>query len=265
MNQPRDLPLPAGVRREHCTPQEWALRVELAAAYRLAHHFGWSMVIFNHITARVPGAQEHFLINNFGLMYDEVTASNLLKLDLDGNVVGEYAGPARVNLAGYVIHSAIHGARADVQCVMHTHSPAGSAVSSIEPGLLHINQDSMQLTGQVAYHEFEGLAVDAGEKARLVADLGERKVLILRNHGLLTTGTSVGEAFMLMYLLEHACRTQVATLSMGQPLHGSDDMLGRIARLVPQQQYAITPSGLGGLPFQALMRMLDRSDPGYRD
>lgn len=265
MNQPRDLSLPAGVRREQCAPQEWAVRVELAAAYRLAHRFGWSMVIFNHITARVPGPEDHFLINNFGLMYDEITASNLLKIDLAGNVVGEYAGSARVNLAGYVIHSAVHGARPDVQCVMHTHSPAGSAVSSIEPGLLHINQDSMQLAGMVAYHEFEGLAVDTGEKARLVADLGERKVLILRNHGLLSTGASVGEAFMLMFLLEHACRTQVAILSMGQPVHGSADTLGRIAELVPQQQYAITPSGLGGLPFRALMRMLDRTDPGYSD
>ncbi len=265
MNKPHDFDLPAGIRRDLCAPEEWQVRVELAAAYRLADRFGWSMLIFNHITARVPGADEHFLINNFGLMYDEITASNLLKIDLDGNVVGDYRGETRVNRAGYVIHSAVHAARHDVQCVMHTHSVAGEAVASIEPGLLHINQDSMQLTGQVAYHDFEGLAVDDAEKRSLVADLGDKNVLILRNHGLMTAGSSVGEAFMLMWLLEHACRTQVAALSMGQPLHGSQDMLTRIANLVPQQQYVITPTGLGGLPFRSLLRWLDRHDSSYRD
>lgn len=265
MNQPRDFELPVGIRPDQCSPEEWQVRTELAAAYRLTDRFGWSMLIFNHITARVPGKEDHFLINNFGLMYDEVTASNLVKIDLDGNVVGDYAGEVRINRAGYVIHSAIHAARHDVQCVMHTHTVAGEAVASCEPGLLHVNQDSMQLTGQVAYHDFEGLAVDDGEKARLVADFGDKKVLVLRNHGMLTAGNSVGEAFMLMWLLEHACRTQVAALSMGQPLHGSQDMLTRIAELVPQQQHIITPTGLGGLPFRSLMRWLDRQDSSYRN
>ena len=265
MNQPRDFELPVGIRPDQCSPEEWQTRVELAAAYRLADRFGWSMLIFNHITARVPGMEDHFLINNFGLMYDEITASNLLRIDLDGKLVGDYVGETRINRAGYVIHSAIHAARHDVGCVMHTHTVAGEAIATCATGLLHVNQDSMQLTGQVAYHEFEGLAVDDGEKQRLVADFGDKKVLILRNHGMLTAGTSVGEAFMLMWLLEHACRVQVAALSMGQPLHGAPEVLGRIAELVPTQQGIITPTGLGGLPFRSLMRWLDRQDSSYRN
>lgn len=265
MNRPRDFELPKGIGQGDCDAREWQTRVELAAAYRLAHHFGWSMIIFNHITARVPGTEDQFLINNFGLRYDEIKASNLLKIDLDGKVVGDYAGIARVNLAGYVIHSAIHAARHDLNCVMHTHTVAGCAVSGVQPGLMHINQDSMQLSGAIAYHEFEGLAVDGEEKARLVADLGEKRVMILRNHGLLTAGATVGEAFVWMWLLEHACRTQIATLSMNLPVNGAGELLARIADLVPTQQGFITPDGLGGLPYDALMRLIDDIDPSYRE
>lgn len=265
MNRPQEFDLPTGIRRGDCEATEWDTRVQLAAAYRLVHHFGWTSIIFNHITARVPGTQDQFLINNFGLRYDEVKASNLLKIDLTGNVIGDYDGVTRVNLAGYVIHSAIHAARHDLNCILHTHTTAGVAVSSIEPGLLHINQDSMQLAGSVAYHDFEGLAVNDDEKSRLVADLGERKVLILRNHGLLTAGETIGEAFMLMYLTEGACRAQVAALSMGQPINGDKGLLERIAAQVPAQQALITPDGLGGLPFDALVRMIDDIDPSYRD
>ncbi len=248
----------------HCSTAEWQIRLELAAAYRMIHHKGWDSLIFNHITARVPGDEEHFLINNFGLRYDEITASNLIKVDLDGNVV-DGDGSEQVNVAGYVIHSAIHGARGDVVCALHTHGPAATAVSCLEQGYMFINQDSMQLAGQIAYHDFEGIAINEGERERLVADLGSKGVLFLRNHGALTVGRSVGEAFVLMWLLEHTCKIQLSVMATGAPIRGlKNGALNAIAAKVPVQQMTITPDGLGKLPFEAVMRELDEIDPGYR-
>lgn len=267
MNQPTTINPTAinqDIRLSGCGPEEWQARVELAAAYRLIHKQGWTSLVFNHITARVPGAEDQFLINNFGLRYDEITASNLIKVDLKGRVI-DGRGNERVNLAGYVIHSAIHGARHDVHCALHTHGPAGVAVSCLEQGFLFINQDSMQFHGQIAYHEFEGLAVNEDERQRLVADFGDKAILILRNHGMLTVGKTVADAFVLMWALEHCCKVQLSVMASGGKIHGLDNgQLDAIAKNLPQQQFAITPEGLGKLPFAALMRQLDQTDPDYR-
>lgn len=262
MNQPTDIK--HDIRLPGCSAEEWQARVELAAAYRLIHNYGWTSLVFNHITSRVPGADDQFLINNFGLRYDEITASNLIKVDLKGNVV-DAKGDERVNLAGYVIHSAIHGARHDVQCALHTHGPSGVAVSCLEQGFMHINQDSMQFAGKIAYHDFEGLAVDEDERQRLVADFGDKTVLILRNHGMLTVGKTVADAFVMMWALEHCCKVQLAVMASGGNIYGQKSgQLDAIAKGVPQAQFAITPEGLGKLPFAALMRELDQTDPDYR-
>jgi len=261
MNNPttteQTIPIP------NCSAEEWQIRKELAAAYRLVHNKGWTSLIFNHITARVPGAEEHFLINNFGLRYDEITASNLLKVDLEGNVING-DGTERINLAGYVIHSAIHGARDDVVCALHTHGPASVAVSCLEGGFMFINQDSMQFSGQIAYHDFEGIAINEEERDRLVADFGTKSTLILRNHGALTVGRSVGEAFVMMWLLEHACKIQLSVMATGAKINALEGgRLDTIAVGVPAQQMVLTPDGLGKLPFDALMREVEITDPDY--
>jgi ribulose-5-phosphate 4-epimerase/fuculose-1-phosphate aldolase len=243
------------------SPEERQVRVELAAAYRAVHHWGWTSLIFNHITARVPGAEEHFLINDYGLTYDEVTASNLIKLDLAGSIV-EGPPDAGVNLAGYVIHSAVHAARPDVRCIAHTHTPAGVAVSAMEEGLMPLSLESTLLVNRVGYHDFEGITVNDEEKPRLVADLGDRIGLILRNHGLLTVGRSVGEALTRLWYLERACQMQVAALSGGKVRRISEDVQARIhAQLKKFDERAEN----GERPFAAVKRMLDRLDPSYRD
>jgi ribulose-5-phosphate 4-epimerase/fuculose-1-phosphate aldolase len=235
------------------SPEEWQARVDLAAAYRLADHFGYTYLVYNHITARVPGT-EHFLINEFGLRYDEITVSNLITLDLDGNVVD---GPENVNLPGFVIHSAIHGARQDVNCVMHTHTIAGMAISAQEDGLLPLSQDSMVFFNRVAYHEYEGLSVDVDERERLVTDLGNHHAMILRNHGLLTVGKTVAQAFVRMHNLERACQVQLQAMSTGQPLHvPSAEVCERAAKQV---------TSTGAREWAALLRMLDAKDPSYKD
>lgn len=233
---------------------EWGTRVQLAAAYRLTHLFGMTTLVYNHITARVPGTHDQFLINEFGLGYNEITASNLVKIDLDGRVL---EGSPRINLPGYVIHSAVHAARHDVNCVMHTHTPYGMAVSALETGLVPLQQDTYAFHDDVAYHEFEGLAVDADERERLVTDLGNRNNLILRNHGLVTCGRSVAEAWGRMWNLERACQVQVLAMSTGQPLHQA-----------PQAAIAKTAGLLrenpGGMAWGWLLRELDRQDPSYK-
>ncbi|MEX2598579.1 MAG: class II aldolase/adducin family protein [Dehalococcoidia bacterium] len=235
--------------------EEWQARVDLAAAYRLAAHFGYAYLIYNHITMRVPGT-EHFLINQFGLRYDEMTASSLVKLDLNGNVID---GPEKVNVPGFVIHSAIHGARHDVQCVMHTHTPYGMTVSSLQCGLVPLTQDGMSFYNRVAYHDYEGLSVDVDERERLVTDLGNHDALILRNHGLLTVGRSVGEAFVNMYNLERACQVQVQAMSTGQPLNmPPHEVCERAARQLTSRSFA-------GDEWEAYLRLLDSLDPSYRD
>jgi ribulose-5-phosphate 4-epimerase/fuculose-1-phosphate aldolase len=244
-------------------------RIDLAACYRLVDMFGMSDMILNHISARVPGGEEHFLLNPFGLMYEEMTASCLIKVDIDGTVIHNPNTDYTVNLPGYVIHSAIHAARHDVQCVLHTHTPAGMAVSALECGLLPLNQTAMRFAGSVAYHDFEGVAVDVDERARLVADLGDCDAMILRNHGLLTVGTTIAEAFVNMQRLEKACITQMLTLSGGSKLHMPPQAI--VDRAFAQLRRSPTPDRNGNfLPhgtreWPALLRMLDRRDPSYRD
>jgi len=197
----------------HIDAAEWALRVELAACYRVFDWLGWTENVFNHITVRVPGPERHFLINPFGLWYDEVTASNLVKLDLAGNLVGPSAHP--VNFAGFIIHSALHAARDDAHCIMHTHTTAGLAIACRREGLAHDDFYGAMLAGRVAYHDFEGISVHAEEQPRLVASLGERHALILRNHGLLVAERDIAHAFALMWTLQRACEVQCQAAAIG--------------------------------------------------
>ena len=244
------------------TQAERAARVQLAAAYRIFDHLGWTEMIFNHITLRVPapGGRDDrlFLINPFGLHYREITASSLVLIDVDGNPVRETRWP--VNRAGFVIHSALHGALDDAHCVMHTHTTTGMAVASLKEGLSPTNFYAAQLHGQVAYHDFEGVTVDPAEKARLVADVGDKRAVILRNHGLLAWGPSVPEAFMMLWTLQRACDVQVAAASAGA--------LNPIRPEVFEQ--AVRESGPGEKRvcedvFAALQRIVDAKDPSYRN
>ncbi len=251
------------------TEPERQVRIDLAACYRLIDLYGMSDLILNHISARVPGREEHFLINPFGLLYEEITASSLIKVDLDGAVIHNPDPRYTVNLPGYVIHSAIHGARPDVACVLHTHTPAGMAVSALECGLLPLNQTAMRFAGSVAYHDFEGVAVDRAERRRLVEDLGDCDVMVLRHHGLLAVGRTVAEAFVNMQRLERACQTQLLALSAGSPLKPLAPELVR--KTFEQLREAPTPASDGRrLPhgereWPTLLRKLDRIDPSYRD
>lgn len=213
-------------------------RLHLAAAYRLVAHFGLDDSIFTHISARAPKkeAEHGFLINPFGLRFDEVTASNLVTVDLDGNIIRDEYG-AGINAAGFTIHSAVHAARPEVGCVLHTHTVAGVAISSMKDGILPLNQWSLQFYNRVAFHDYEGIALDLAERERLVADLGEAKAMILRNHGLMTCGGTVGEAFALMYNLERTCKAQLALLSSGADLNRVPDDL---AEFTAQQYESMT-------------------------
>lgn len=238
---------------------ERALRIELAAAYRLVALYGMDDTIFTHLTVRAPGAAHNFLINPLGLLWEEITASSLVKIDLDGNVIDP--PNATVNYPGFVIHSAIHAARDDVVCVMHTHTIAGMAVAATKSGLLPLSQHAMEFYGRLAVHEYEGIATDLDERARLVRDLGDRSAMLLRNHGLLTCGASVAEAFHLMYYLEQACRVQVAAASMGELRHVPPPVAEHAAR-------QFLPGGhpaKGRNMWRALLRKLDRIDPSYRN
>src|SRR5258706_7522273 len=205
--------------RERVSEAEWDLRVNFAACYRLVAKYGMTDLIYNHITARLPGPEHHILINAYGMLYDEVTASSLIKVDLAGNIVDSSDHGYSVNAAGYIIHSAVHEARPDAHCVIHTHTRAGISVSALEEGLLPLSQTAMRFHGHVAYHDYEGPAFDRGEKARLVEHLGGRSALILRNHGLLVCAPSIPQAFNLIYWLEQSCRIQVDLLSCQRPLH----------------------------------------------
>ena len=242
-------------------PSEAELRVQLAAAYRLVDHFGWNESIYGHLTVRVPGPERHFLINPYGLRYDEVTASNLVKITLAGEIVGESEWP--VNAAGYAIHGAIHAHAPDAHCVMHTHSPAGMAVAALECGLLPISLDATLFHGMVGYHEYEGAVVSEAEKARLVQDLGRNRALILRNHGLVTVGRTIPEAFLYLHRLETACKTQVDALAMNAALvHVPEEVCTQSARQI--DDFSTHVSDIGALEFQAYIRMLDQADAGYR-
>jgi ribulose-5-phosphate 4-epimerase/fuculose-1-phosphate aldolase len=243
---------------------EWAIRQDLAACYRLVAHFGMDDVIYTHISARVPDSDGHFLINPYGMLFREITASSLVKIDLDGNIVDDTPYP--VNPAGFTIHSAVHSARHDAACVLHTHTYAGVAVSSLADGLQPCNQWSLQFHNRVAYHDYEGIALDLDERSRLIKDLGDSKVMILRNHGLLTAGSSVAEAFILMNNLERACRVQVTIQSMGQPIYPVRD---EVADLTARQYEGGDSNRRAGhiqREWSALLRYLEPALPGsYRD
>lgn len=247
---------------------EQRTRTDLAACYRLIDHYGMSDGILNHISARVPGEEEHFLINPFGMLYEEITASSLIKVDLEGRVIENPNPDYTVNLPGYVIHSAIHGARHDVVCVLHTHTPAGMAISALECGLLPLNQTAMRFAGSVGYHDFEGVVVNLDERARLVKNLGDNDALILRNHGLLTVGRTVAEAFVNMQRLERACQTQLLTMAAGSPMTRlpADVVKKTFEQLrnapTPAQDGRTVPHGEREWP--AYLRKLDRLDPSYR-
>ena len=241
---------------------EWKLRVNLAACYRLVAMYGWSDLIFTHISAKLPesvsGKDHHFLINPYGLMFDEITASSLLKIDLQGKQINESS--FYVNHAGFVIHSTIHEARHDAVCVLHTHSRAGVAVSAQKEGLLPISQQSSLLLSSLAYHDYEGLAVHDDERDRLKADLGDNKYMILRNHGLLTVGCSVPDAFLAMYFLETSCQIQISAQAGGTLSPVPQKVLDGVTAAVRVQQ---STGSAADLAWPALLRRLDRLSPGY--
>ncbi len=243
------------------------LRVQLAAAYRIIDHFGWSELIWTHTTVRVPGPEHHFLINPYGYRFDEVTASNLVKVDLDGRIIGDPT--QEINPAGFVIHSAIHMARRDVRCIMHTHTVAGMGVAALECGLLPISMYALGYDGAVAYHDFEGPSLDREERERLAADLGDKDVMIMRNHGLLTCGETVAQAFVRMYRLERACQVQLAAQATGSPLVVPPDGVRTVSRersdvflkAEGEEGYSRNPNP----EFDALVRLMDRKDPSFRE
>jgi ribulose-5-phosphate 4-epimerase/fuculose-1-phosphate aldolase len=238
--------------------EEWQTRVDLAAAYRLVALHGWDDLIFTHLSARVPGAEHHFLLNPYGMMFEEVTASSLVKVDLAGNKVMD--SPYFINPAGFTIHSAVHAAREDALCVMHLHTDYGIAVSAQKDGLLPISQQAMFALASLAYHDYEGVAIDDEEKPRLVSDLGDKNYLILRNHGLLTIGRSADEAFMGMFLLERACKIQILAQAGGELIRIPQPIIDRVA-----SQMSVVTAGQGAaLTWPGLLRKLDRIDPSYK-
>ncbi len=235
------------------------VRADLAACYRLVAHFRMTDLIYTHISARVPGRDARFLINPYGLLFEEITASSLVTVTLDGTIVDDPSGLG-INPAGFVIHSAIHRARHDVGCVIHTHTAAGLAVAAQKKGLRPLTQHAMRFTGCLAYHDYEGVALDLPEQRRLVRDLGPRNAMILRNHGLLTCGGDVADAFDLMYYLERACQAQVAAMTGGAALVVPEPAVARkVAR-----QFARPERTAPGNAWGALLRLLDRLDPSYR-
>jgi ribulose-5-phosphate 4-epimerase/fuculose-1-phosphate aldolase len=243
------------------SPEEWAIRVDLAAAYRLVAHFHWDDLVFTHITARVPGPEHHFLINPYGMMFEEITAASLVKIDMQGQKVADNPWP--VNPAGFTIHSAIHAARHDVQCVLHTHTLNGIAVSAQMNGVLPLSQQSIFVLQDLAYHNYEGVALRDDEKPRLVADLGKSNFLMLRNHGLLTCGRSVAEAFQLMYTFESACAIQVRAQAGGGELIPIEQ---RIIDTAMEQARAVSNGQRPDqLVWPGLLRRLDRLDASYRE
>ena len=239
---------------------EWEQRVELAACYRLLAHYKMTDLIYTHSTVRVPGEPGRFLINPYGFRWEEITASSLVKIDIDGNKVGD--SPHRVNPAGFTIHSAVHMARHDAACVIHTHTRAGMAVSAMQGGLLPISQIALQFYGRLGVHDYEGIALDLDERQRIIKDLGQFCGVILRNHGLLTVGRTVAEAFSLMFYLNQACDVQVAALSMGQPLvTPPPEVCERVGRQYDQMAF---DDGDLALEWAAQLRLLDGLDPSYR-
>jgi ribulose-5-phosphate 4-epimerase/fuculose-1-phosphate aldolase len=255
------LPLKTKPVRDLVSPEEWAIRVDLAACYRLVDHFGMCDLVYNHISARVPGPQEHFLINPYGLMYEEITASNLIKIDLDGNVVMNPSSEYGINQAGFVIHSAVHAARPDIGCVIHTHTRANMAVSAMKCGLLPITQSAMRFA-DIAYHDYESVALNLEERERLVRDLGRSNAMILRNHGLLACGADIAQAFNIQFWLERACQAQIDAMAGGTeliiPPKEVVDLTWKLYQPDVRRPYGV-------MEWPAMLRFLDRRDPSYRD
>ena len=244
--------------RSHVSDAEWQQRVDLAACYRLVARYGWDDLIFTHISARVPGPEHHFLINPYGMFFDEITASSLLKVDLAGQKVMD--SPYDTNPAGFTIHGAIHEARENAQCVLHVHSLNGVAVSAQEDGVLPISQQSIVVLASLAYHDYEGVALNDDERPRLVRDLGDKHFCVLRNHGLLTVGETVAEAFVFMYLFESACAIQVRAQGHGELIPIDPRIIAGATAQVKQ-----VTRGVGfGLAWPGLLRKLDRIDPSYK-
>ena len=264
MHIAQDAPL-TGIDVASLPPAEGeaVLRRQLAAAYRLVDYFGWTELIYGHLTARVPGEQAHFLINPFGLNYDEVTASNLVKIDLDGNNVGDSKYP--VNYAGFVIHSAVHMAhQARHKVVMHTHTRAGMAVCALKEGLLPISMVSTAFHGKLSYHDYEGPSLDLDERGRLLKNLGDNQAMMLRNHGVLTTGRTVPEAFLRLYRLERACQIQVDAAAAGTLNLLGDNLAAKSGADMDGFSENASEAGLGDLEFAALIRKLDKIDTSWR-
>ena len=253
-----DLNIPS--LKDKVSAEEWQTRVDLAAAYRLVAAFKWDDLVFTHISARVPGTDDQFLINPYGLMFDEITASSLVRIDVNGTKLDE--SPFPVNPAGFTIHSAVHAARHDAQCVLHVHSLNGVAVSAQKGGVLPLSQQSIFVLSSLAYHDYEGVALRDDEKPRLVNDLGHANFMMLRNHGLLTLGPTVADAFLSMYLFETVCTIQVRAQAGGGELVPVDPAIISTA----QQQARGATGGVGGgaLAWPGLLRRLDRADTSYR-
>jgi ribulose-5-phosphate 4-epimerase/fuculose-1-phosphate aldolase len=250
--------------KDQVSPEEWAMRVDLAACYRLVEMFGWSDLLGTHLSARVPGEEDAFLINPYGLLFEETTASSLVKIDEDGNILSptEY----NINPAGFVIHGAVHMARPEVACAIHTHTQAGTSIATQKDGLLPLTQHALAVIAHTAYHGYEGIATDLSERERLVADLGEANILVLRNHGLLTVGRTVAEAFVWMYRAERACRMQLAFQSSGAEATEIPEEVQ--ATTIARNRLANSPQGhrpIGVLEWPALLRKLDRVDTSYRE
>ncbi len=246
--------------RERVSREEWEQRVALAAAYRLVAHFRWDDLIFTHLSARVPGPEHHFLINPYGMLFSEITASSLVKVDLSGNKVME--SPYEINPAGFTIHSAIHAAREDAKCVLHVHSLNGIAVSAQKGGVLPISQQSIFVLSSLAYHDYEGVALREDEKPRLVRDLGDKHFFMLKNHGLITVADNIPDAFVFLYFFESACTIQVRAQAGGGelvPIHP------KIIETAQAQAKQATRGAGGGLAWPGLLRMLDKIDPSYRE
>jgi ribulose-5-phosphate 4-epimerase/fuculose-1-phosphate aldolase len=253
--------MPVSRVREKVTEAEWEARVNLAAAYRLVALYGWDDLVFTHISIRVPDAKHHFLINPYGMLFEEITASSLVKVDINGNIVMDTPYP--ISPAGFVIHSAIHAARESAKCVLHIHSVNGIAVSAQRSGVLPISQQSAYVLSSLGYHDYEGFALNDEEKPRLVRDLGDSIFLILRNHGLLTVGETVADAFVAMYVLETVCTIQVRAQAGGGELIAIDPKIIEGAK--EQARKATTGVSAGALTWPGLLRKLDRTDPSYKN
>ena len=241
------------------SPEEWAIRVDLAACYRMVAHYGWDDLIFTHISARVPGPDAHFLINPYGMMFEEVTASSLVKVDLDGNKVLD--SDFDINPAGFNIHSAVHEAREDAHCVLHLHTNEGVAVSILEDGLEAFSQASLFPLSGLSYHDYEGVSLDPDEKQRLVADLGDNNFFVLRNHGLLTCASTIPDAFLFMYIMQRAAETQLLAQGTGKPLIKVPDAI--LAGIQSMAKEVLKSSG-GQMAWPGILRKLDRDYPGFR-